>query len=168
MAGTTDKIFSSKIKFNGIFPFSELYKFCYEWLTEEPGLLVRENKYVEKLSGDSKKIDIEWTGEKEINDYFKFEVKVEFKIVGLKQVETIQNNAKVKTNEGEVEIKVGGSLVKDYKGRFETSGIKMFLRAIYEKWVIVSGIHAMENKLNSVCDEFLSQAKAYLDLEGKK
>lgn len=168
MVGTEDKIFSSKTKFNGIFPFADFYKFCYDWLSEETGLKVKENKYSEKLSGDSKNIDIKWIGEKEINEYFKFKVEVEFRILGLKQVEIVQNNAKLKTNDGSVEVKIGGILVKDYKGRFETSGIKMFLRAIYEKWVIPSGITAMEDKLSSACDEFLSQAKAYLDLEGKK
>jgi hypothetical protein len=168
MAGTEDKIFSSKIKFNGIFPFADFYKFCYDWLSEEPGLTVKENKYSEKLSSDSKNIDIEWTCEKEVNEYFKFKVKVEFRIIGLKQVEVVQNNTKVKTNNGSVEVKVGGILVKDYKGKFETSGAKLFLRAIYEKWVISSGVSALQDKLIEVCDDFLSQAKAYLDLEGKK
>ena len=125
---TKDKIFSSKIKYNGIFSFPDFYKFCYDWLTEEPELKIKETKYTEKLSGDSKNIDVEWIGEKEINDYFKFEVKVEFKIIGLKQIEVVQENTKVKTNDGSIEVKVGGTLIKDYKGKFEVSGFKLFLR----------------------------------------
>ena len=42
------------------------------------------------------------------------------------------------------------------------------MRGVYEKWVIPSRIEQFEEKLISDCDEFLSQAKAYLDLEGKR
>jgi len=168
MVGTKDTIFSSSLKFKGTFNFSDFYKFCHEWLTEEPAFEISEDKYEEKLSGDSKEIKVEWTGQKKINDYFKFEIKIEFEVVGLTQVEVVQNNIKIKTNKGRVKVKIKGILVKDYQGRFETSGLKLFLRAIYEKWVIASGVTAMEDKLSDWCDEFLSQAKAYLDLEGKK
>lgn len=163
-----DTKFSSKIKYDGIFLFPEFYRFGYDWLTEETGLLISEDKYVEKLSEDSKNIDIEWTGTRKVTDYFKFEVKVAFKIIGLTNVEINQNNTKLKTNKGSVEIKVKGILVKDYEGKFEKSSFKKFLRSIYEKWVITSRIEQMEDKIIEDCDEFLSQAKAYLDLEGKK
>lgn len=165
---TKDKIFSSKVKFKGFFNFADLYKFCYDWLSEEEGFGVAETKYVEKLSGNSKDIDVEWVGTKNVNDYFQFEFKAKFKIIGLEKSEIIQDNKKIKTNNGSVEISMDGLLVKDYQGKFETNAWNKFTRAVYERWVISSGITAMEEKLSSICDGFLSQAKAYLDLEGKK
>jgi len=48
-----DKIFSSKVKYDGLMDFKEFYKFCYQWLAEEAELDVVENKYAEKISGDS-------------------------------------------------------------------------------------------------------------------
>ena len=163
-----DKIFSSKIKYSGIFDFSEFYRFCYEWLTEEMGLAVVEDKYIEKLSGDSKNIDVEWTGIRKVTDYFKFEVKTVFRIIGLSKVEVTQNNTKVKTNKGSVEVKLSGTLVRDYQGKFEKGAFQKFLRAIYEKWIIPARVGDYEDKLAGDCDEFLAQAKSYLDLEGKK
>jgi len=163
-----DKIFSSKMKYDGIVFFKDFYKFCYDWLTEETELDVAETKYVEKLKGDVKDIDIEWVGTRKVTDYFKFQVKVVFRILGLKDVETTQAGVKVKTNQGSVEIKVTGTLIRDYEGKFEVTAYKKFLRSIYEKWVIPSRIEQFEEKLISDCDEFLSQAKAYLDLEGKR
>lgn len=163
-----DEIFSSKIQDTGIFLFSDFYRFCYEWLVDETDLKISENKYAEKLEGDSKKIDVEWTGKKKVTDYFQFEIKVSFKITKLTNVEINQGNAKIKTNKGKVEVKVKGILVKDYEGKFETNAFKKFLRSIYEKWIIKSRIDQMEDKIIENCDEFLSQAKAYLDLEGKK
>ena len=163
-----DTIFSSNIKFAGVFSFSSFYQFCYDWLTEETGLDVGEDKYVEKLQGDSKDIDVEWTGEKKVTDYFKFEISVGFEVRNLTQVEITQNNTKIKTNKGSIKVKVKGVLIKDYQGKFETTAFKKFLRSIYEKWVITSRIDQMEDKIAGDCDEFLSQTKAYLALEGKK
>ena len=163
-----DTIFSSKIKYDGIFSFPDVYKFCYDWLKDETGLDISEDKYTEKLKGDSKELDIEWTGEREVTDYFKFEIGIKFKILNLKNVEIKQDNIKIKTNKGSVEIKTKGTLVRDYKGKFERNFFQKFLRSIYEKWVITSRIREFEEKLIGDCDEFLAQAKAYLDLEGKR
>ncbi len=164
----TDKIFSSKIKFDGVFSFKDFYNFCYDWLKEETGLDISEDKYTEKLSGDSKNIKIKWTGTKKVTDYFKFEVVLEFDIIGLTNVEINQDNKKIKTNKGSVELKIKGILIRDYQGKFETTAFKKFLRSIYEKMIISSRIEQMEGKLIEDCDEFLAQAKAYLDLEGKR
>ena len=163
-----DQIFSSKMKYEGIVSFKDFYKFCYDWLKEETELDVAETKYVEKLKADSKDIDIEWVGVRKVTDYFKFQIKAVFRILKLKEVEVTQGGAKVKTNEGSVEIKVTGTLIRDYEGKFEVTAHKKFLRSIYEKWVIPSRIEQFEEKLISDCDEFLSQSKAYLDLEGKR
>jgi len=163
-----DKIFSSKMKYEGIVSFKDFYRFCYDWLKEETELDVAETKYAEKLKGDSKDIDIEWIGTRKVTDYFKFQIKAAFRILGLKDVETTQGGAKIKTNQGSVEIKLTGTLIRDYDSKFEVTAHKKFLRSIYEKWVIPSRIEQFEDKLISDCDEFLSQSKAYLDLEGKR
>jgi len=161
-------IFSSKVKYTGVFNFSEFYNFCYNWLVDEVGLNLGENKYDEKISGDSKNIKVEWEGYRKLTDYFKFIVKVNFKILGLKKVEITQNGNKINTNEGSVEVTIKGTLERDYKGKFETTAFNKFLRSIYEKWVISGRVDQLEEKIIGDCDEFLGQAKAYLDLEGKR
>lgn len=163
-----EKVFSSKLKHEGIFSFKDFYQFCYDWLDEETGLGLSETKYVEKLKGDEKEVEVEWEGSKKLTDYFKFEAKVEMTIKHLKNVEVNQGGAKVKTNQGEIEVKISGTLIRDYEGKFEVSAFYKFLRSIYEKWVIPSRIEEFEDKIISNCDDFLSQAKAYLDLEGKR
>jgi|WetSurMetagenome_2_1015567.scaffolds.fasta_scaffold194806_2 hypothetical protein len=163
-----DKVFTNKTKYDGILNFADFYKFCYDWLKDETGLLITEKKYKEKLSGDSKNIDIEWEGSKEVTDYFKFLIEVSFKVLNLTNIEITQGGNKIKTNKGSVEISIKGTVVKDYKGKFEKSAIQKVLRGFYEKAVIASRVDQMQEKLIGDCDEFLSQAKAYLDLEGKR
>ena len=164
-----DTIFSSTVKYNGIVNFSDFYKFCYEWLAEEEGFNIAEDEYVEKIKGDSKDISVEWTGTKKVTDYFKFEIKVSIEANGLTKVDvTTSDGKKISTNKGGIKVKVKAILVRDYDGKFETTPFKKFIRAIYEKWIIASRIDEMEGNLVGKADGFLSQAKAYLDLEGKK
>lgn len=111
-----DKIFSSKIKTEGIFDFKDFYKFCYQWLVEEAGLDVIENKYAEKISGDSKKINVEWIGTRKVTDYFKFQIEVKFEVLNLTNVEITKDAKKIKMNKGSVEVTVKGTLIRDYEG----------------------------------------------------
>lgn len=162
-----EKIFSSKVKYGEIFNFAEYYKFCYDWIVDE-GFNVTEDKYVEKLKGDAKEIDVEWTCKKKITDYFQFELKVKFKVMNMKKIELAYGGGKINTNKGTVETSITGTLIRDYDSKFETSGFLKFLRGIYEKWVIPSRIDEFEDKLADLCNNFLEQAKSYLDIEGKK
>lgn len=163
-----ETIYSSKVKYSGLFPFSDFYRFAYEWLTEETGLNLVEDAYVEKIKGDSKDIDIVWSGSRKVTDYFKFSVKVKIRIIAMTNVEVTQDGVKKKLNKGNIEVKMSSTLVRDYQGKFEQSGFQKFLRSIYEKWVIPSRVSQYEDKLAGDSDEFLSQIKAYLDLEGKR
>ncbi len=167
-SGEKEKIFSSKVKYDGVFSFRDFYQFCYDWLTEEYSWTVAETSYIEKIKGDSKNIDVEWKFSKKVTDYFKFEGKVKFKVIGLTNVEVIQGGAKVKTNGGSVEVSISGELVRDYQGKYDRSAYRKFLRAVYEKWVIPSRVDEFEGRLATQCDTFLTQAKAFLDLEGRK
>ena len=152
----SDRIFSSKIKYDGLMDFKEFYKFCYQWLTEEAGLDVAENKYAENISGDSKNIKVEWGGSRKVTDYFKFQVGVVFEVLNLTSVEITQEGKKIKMNKGSVEVSIKGTLVKDYDGKFEQTSTQKFMRSIYEKWVIYSRIKEYEGKLVGDCNEFLS------------
>jgi hypothetical protein len=163
-----DKLFSSKIKYNGVVNFADFYKFCYEWLRDEMGIPISENKYSEKIAGEAKNIEIEWNGIRNVTDYFRFEIKVSFRVGGLTNVEITENGRKIKTNKGSIEVGVSGNLVRDYSGKFEKSGFQKFLRGVYEKSVIHERVEEYQGKIIEDCDEFLSQAKAYLDLIGKR
>jgi hypothetical protein len=162
-----NKIFSSSLKFTGIFKFSDFYKFCYDWLSEETGVDVAEEKYGEKLKGSEKEIKAEWVGTKKLTDYFQSKIKVKFEIQSLKNVEIVMDGKKIKTNNGEVKMKVDGILVKDYQSKFEKTASMKFFRSIYEKWVISSRVEQFEDKIFGDCDEFLAQAKAWLDMMGQ-
>ena len=163
-----ETVFSSQITYTGIFSFQDFYRFCYDWLKDEVHMQITENKYSEKLAGDSKNIEVKWTCEKKITDYFRFDAKVSFIVNGLKKVEITNGGQKVETNKGMIRVKIEGILVRDYLGKFETSAFNKFLRGVYEKWIITSRVEEFKERIIKDSDEFLLQGKAYLDLEGKR
>jgi hypothetical protein len=163
-----DDIFSSSMKYAGIFNFRDFYEFCYKWLTDQKSMKLKENIYEEKLSGNEKEIKIEWETIAKVSDYFHLKMKIEFTIRRLVDVELTKGDEKIKTNKGEVKIKLKGTILKDPNGQFETSPQMKIWRGIYEKFIINSRVKQYEDKLIGDCDEFLAQTKAFLDLEGRK
>jgi len=164
-----EEIYAGKVKYVGVFPYKDFYQFCYDWLTEETELLpFTEKEYEEKISGSEKEVKIKWVGYRELTDYFKIEMKIDFHITNMVNVEINKDGNKIKMNQAKVKITLKGNLLRDYKGKFETRPFNKFLRGIYEKWVISQRVIQFETYLSGKCDEFAGQAKAYLDLEGKR
>jgi len=162
-------IFEGKTKFDGIFNFKDFYRFAYDWLGDEAQLILMENKYTEKAKGESKDVDVAWDGFRKFTDYFKFDASIKFRILGLTDVEiTDENGKKIKTNKGSIEIKVKGTLVRDWQGKFESNGFQKMLRAIYEKFFIQPRVDQLEEKAFDDLTEFMEQAKAFFATEGRR
>ena len=163
------EIYNSVVKYNGVFPYKDFYKFCYVWLMESMEVdEFSEKKYEEKIQGNSKEVKVKWETKKKLTDYFQMGVKVSFHITGMTNVEINKDGKKIKMNKGEIKMTVKGTLIRDYDGKFETSARMKFLRALYEKYIITSRVDYFEGYLVEKADELLNQAKAYLDLEGKR
>ena len=88
-------------------------------------------------------------------------------ILGMKSIEVQKEGKKVKMDTGTIEIKFKAILQKDYEGRWENRAIWKFLRGVYEKYIIRSRIDDYEIRLFQQIEEYLSQAKAFLALEGQ-
>jgi hypothetical protein len=80
-----------KLKWKGLFDLDEVYKRMKFWLDfkgyGDEFSTFKEEKYVEKIKGQSKEIHVRWRAEKIISDYFSNVISVTFLILGLKEVE---------------------------------------------------------------------------------
>ena len=162
-----DKVIEQKVRRSGIFDFKDTYQFIYRWLTEE-GYKVEEQKYQEEVQADSKKVDIIWVAEKKISDYFKNEIKLSFRITGLKNVEVEKEGRRVKMNDGSFEVKITGSLTKDYENKWENNPMMKFLRGVYDRYLIEGRIKLYGRKLFEDINDLTEQIKSYLTIEGMK
>jgi len=162
-----DIVFKGKVKHKGIFDFKELYRFCFTWLVDKDYWVV-EKSYSEKVNPNGKEVEIEWDAKRKISDYFRFNLKVNWRILGMKDVEVEKEGAKITLNKGQPEISVSAVLEKDYEHRWESNAFLKFLRGIYDRYIIRGRIENYEDKIYSEADEFLAQVKAFLALEGKR
>ncbi|MDP2925153.1 MAG: hypothetical protein Q8N99_02150 [Nanoarchaeota archaeon] len=162
-----DTVFSGKIKQTGIFSFKDFYTFLYDWLRDE-NYDVYEKKYTEKVKGDTKEIEIRWEAERDISDYFRFKIEMNWLLTGVKSIEVQKDGRKEKMDSAAMEIKFKAILIKDYEDRWENAPFWKFLRGLYERYIIRQRISDYEIKLLQELEELLAQAKSFLALEGQR
>ena len=156
-------ILKLKLKHKGFWSFKDLYEFCYDWFKDN-GYDLAEKEYTEKISGNGKSIEIDWEAGKEVTDYFKYQIKMKWMILGLVDDVVEQEGQKVKTNKGEVKINFEAVLVKDYEARWENKPIWKFLRGTYDKYIIKTTAEEYAGRLSADAKELINQVKAFLNL----
>jgi len=162
------QVFKGKLKHSGLFDFKELYKFVFNFFKENKEYSMLEKSYSEKVGASGKEVEIKWEATKKVSDYFKIVISIDWRIIGLTNVEAKKNGEVAKTNKGDLEIAVAGKLIRDYENKWETSPMIKFMRSIYDKYIIKNKITELEDKIFGDCDESLGQIKAFLVLEANK
>jgi len=161
-----DIVFKGKVKQKGIFNFKDFYEFLYDYLTDE-SYDVFENKYTEKIEGDAKGLEIDWVCEKVISDYFKFEIRAYWIILGMKKVKVKKDGREISMDSGTLEVKYTATLVKDHENRWENNPFFKFFRGVYDRYIIRTRIDDYEGKLFAEVNELIAQAKSFLAIEGQ-
>ncbi|MFH1307570.1 MAG: hypothetical protein ABIH72_01835 [archaeon] len=162
-----DVIFTGKVKSSAIFDYKETYKFVYNALLDL-SYFVEEKTYTEKITSAGKEIEIEWFAKRKISDYFRFLLKVKWRVMDLVDVEVEENGRKRKMNKGSVEVKITATLEKDYEHRWENNAFTKFMRGLYDKYIIRSRVDMYEDKITEETEEVLAQVKSWLSLEGMR
>ena len=163
-----DVILKESVDYTGIYSYPAFYGFAHSWLNDEKEYGVIEEKYAEKISGNSKAIDIEWKATKKISDYFKIEISVKFEIKNLVDVEVEIDGKKKKSNQGKVKVEIKGVLIKDYNSEWDVSKGWRFMRDLYNKYLVPSRVDAMEGKVVGDVKEFKEELKAFLEVSGRR
>ncbi len=154
---------SIKIKDKGIFNLGDLYSMMKHWLDlngfGDETKSFREEKYVERIKGDSKNIDIRWKAEKIINDYFSCVIKIEIMVLGLKEVELEIEGRKISTNKAEISISIKSDLITDRQKKWHP-----FLKRIYENTIIKDRISSYKEYYYNKTYSFAEAIKEFLEI----
>jgi hypothetical protein len=162
-----EEVIAEKLDYTGLFSFSNLYSFMYNWLTQEEGYDVNEDKYSEKVSGDTRSLLIEWKASKKMADYYRIEMKIKFEIDGMKDVEVEVEGKKTKMNKGKVAIGIKGLMVIDPDSNWEVTPFYQFLRDVYNKYIIPKRIVSMEARTFAIVTNLREDIKEFLDASGR-
>ena len=161
-----DSVYRGKVVQKGVFNFKDVYEFLYDYLVEE-NYDVDEVKYVEKIQGDAKNLEIIWNCTKEVSDYFMYEITLTWGILGMKKVKVKKGKQEVVMDSGTVDIKFTGALIKDYENRWENNAFLKFMRGLYDRYIIRSRIDVYGVKVWEEVHEVIAQAKSFLAIEGQ-
>jgi|TARA_Y100000310_G_C20666497_1_gene807780 hypothetical protein len=153
-----------KLKWKGIFSMDELYKNMKYWLDYEgfgdEEKTFQEEKYVERLKGGSKQLEIRWYAQKNISDYFGFVIKVGFFVLGLKDIEIETEGKKIGSQKGEVEMRISSELIIDREEKWNSKT----MQNIYEKFIIKDRLEDYKTELYSKTYSFHDEIKEYLTM----
>ncbi|MEK6899062.1 MAG: hypothetical protein AABW79_03120 [Nanoarchaeota archaeon] len=162
-----DNIIKEKVKYSGLMSFKDAYKFARELLDKE-GYSVTEDSYSEKVSGNSKEIEISWVATKKLSDYYKSALKIKWRVLGMTDVEVEVDGKRKNMNKvADLSIEVSGVLEKDYDNKWEGSSMQKFFKEVYNKYVVVERTHEKEGKVSDDVQDFKEEIKAYLELTGR-
>lgn len=135
-----------KLVFKDVFSLEYLYKLIHEWLLEyeyapsddsefgEVYYLQRENPKT------GRNISIRWRlsrpAKEDTSGLFRYDIDIDFTILGIKQVEVPHKGKKLVMDKGEIEIQCRGNLVMDPEGKWEKNAfLKPFKKFIIYKFL---------------------------------
>ena len=163
-----DKLIVTKVKHKGIFDFKEVYTFLHDWFTDESYILVEKNYKETVAANGEKELEIEWESWKKVSDYFKHTIKLQMRVLKMKDVEVEVDGEKKGMNSGQFEGKFTAILEKDYENRWENNAFLKFMRGLYDRYIIRSRIDIYAVKVWEEVHEIIAQAKSFLAIEGQR
>lgn len=148
-----------KIKQVSVFNLDYLYKDITRWF-QHFDYSWKELQYRQENQPDgTTHLEIRWTAEKEINNYMKFVIDMEF-LIFMKDAEVEENGVKVKRNKGAVEIRTGAYIAKDLDIWKNMNA----LRRIYDNYLIRHRIEDLEDDLYIEAHKLYNMIKSFLNL----
>ncbi len=152
-----------RLTYEGLFNVAELYKLIDSW-TRTKSYDKQELKNVEKVRPEGKFIEIELYPWRKLSDYAVSQIRIRMIMTDVKEVEVERDGAKVKFNQGKVQIVFDGHLQTDYENRWESKPIFYFLRAVVDKYIYASYLAGYENIVRQDVNHLYTQVKAFLNL----
>ncbi len=159
MIGKEDKVLPGsgiRINFNGKFNLDSLYKELKGWFDKNKyDFTEKEQTVKDKDSG--KEIVVKWEAERKVDDYAKFDIRIDF---------FLENLNKVKEGvEGKVKITFFAKIILDYKNKFGYSKLSKLMFDIYNNLIIKGKIeNVYEDKLDREVKELFNLTKEKLEL----
>ena len=152
-----------KLNYEGLFEVNELFKMVDAWFYEK-GYDKYEKKNEEQVLPTGREILLELRPWKKTTDYAKNEIRVRIFMHGVKDVEVEKEGAKVKMNQGEVQMVFDGYLETDYENRWENKPFFYFLRTLFDKYIYKGYISKFEGNLVNDVHDLHTRIKAFLNM----
>ena len=151
------------LSYDGLFDLHELYSLINQWLKDK-GFDLREQRNQEQVRPNGKFIEVEMLPWKRITDYARHVIRLNIKVLNMKDVVVEEDNKRVKLNKGTIRMVMDGYLDTDYEDRWESKPFYFFIRTLFDKFVYRTYSTQYEELLVENCLQLHSTMKAFLNL----
>ena len=152
-----------KLSYEGLFDLHELYSLINQWLKDK-GFDLREARNQEHVKPGGKFIELELLPWKKITDYARHVIRVNIKVLNLKDAVIEEDQKRVKLNTGMINIVMDGYLDTDYEDRWESRPFYFFIRTLFDKFIYRTYSTQYEELLVENVLQLHSTIKAFLNL----
>ena len=154
----------SRIKFEGVYDWDNLYKLFHSWF-EERGWDHDDKTYKHKTSslGREEELIINcWVKESE---YIKYHISLDIHTWSNQPAEVIKDGKKVQLWKGRIRIIICNEIEYDWQNRFEGSSFLTKIREFYHKHVFVDEDNALiQDKVYYISYNLHEAIKKFLDM----
>lgn len=151
------------LSYEGLFDIHEFYMLIDKWLREK-GFDKREVRNIEQVTPQGKYVELELQPWKKISDYAKHIIRMEIRIMGIKDVEIKKNKHQIRLQKAKINIIFDGYLETDYEHRWESQPVYLFLRTLFDKFVYSTYSKKFEDMLVEQVNDLKAQMKSFLNL----
>ncbi|MDD5254191.1 MAG: hypothetical protein PHG05_03780 [Candidatus Nanoarchaeia archaeon] len=142
----------------------DFYRMAQKWFYDH-GYEFLEKFYGEKLTDEAefkKDAHLKWRSFKKIDDYTKFQFKMDIIFQDFKKVKDKEDRY---TYKGTVRLFINAYLQKDYEEIWEANFLARFIRELYDKIVVSDKFMRYKREFSDEVYDFLGNAKAFLKME---
>ncbi len=123
------------IKYQGIVDIPGLLKMMRDWIIDHKYDFT-EGSNKAKAGSDGIKKEIEWEGTKEVDDYFKYTIKMVINFYNVMDVEVVKGGQKQKLQSCRILIEIDAIVTMDYNEKFKKGKLLDRLKHFYHNNVI--------------------------------
>lgn len=156
------------MRYKGVLDLEGLYRVIVQWLKARR-YWFHETTYKHKVpSPFGAEEEIRFYAERKCTEYYKHDVNIYFHIWDQQNVEIIKDGKKQKLIKAKVEIRIQGTLVLDYQGKFEKTAFMQKLRDFMHRYLIKHQIEDVwADELHYRLVKLQAVIKDYIDMYTK-
>ncbi len=153
-----------RLTYEGLFSVRELYNLITEWY-EENNWDKNEKKNFEAVEPDGRNIEIWMEPWRTMHAYVKKYMRVRIIMSKVKDVEVEKDGAKLKLNQGKVQMVIDAWVQTDLEASWEGKPFYFFIRTMFNKFFLRPMTSGYESELKADANQFYQKVKAYLNMQ---
>lgn len=161
-----------KLRYKGVFDFKGVYELVYRWYRNRQ-FRFHERRYKDKTYTPlGNEIEANVWGEKEVTEFYKYHVTVDYHLWEAKEIPVIIKGKKVKRMRARIDIRLDGKVVCDWQNRYDRSNpfqnviLNFLIKTVLKYELEVKHVDPLDKDLHNLEEQIKKHLKIESDASG--